>query len=90
MPFDTDIQDILRAELGEGFELAGLAPLKTEYLKRQLSPKLKALYRRRIDTSALVQARVDAETALRAESVVVAAAVAASDAQAEADMEGLT
>ncbi len=82
-----DVIQILRSELGEGYETADLATLKLAFLKRQLLPKLRELYRRRVDVASYVAAQAAAEEARAAEKAARDAAFAEAEAQAELDIE---
>ena len=90
MALNDDLTAILRAQLGDGFERTPLPALRREFEKRNLRPLLQAYRRRGIDTASLERARQVVEDTLRTEQATRAAAVATSDAQAEADIAGLT
>lgn len=67
MAIREDIMALLRQELGVGFETATFAVMAREHVLRGLRSKLLALYRSRIDETALVDARKTAEAALAQE-----------------------
>ena len=67
MAVREDILALLRQELGKGFETAPFAVMAREYVLWALRPKLLALYRSRLDETALVDARKAAEAALAQE-----------------------
>ena len=90
MTFQEDITNILRAELGEGFESANLRTLYLAYLKRQVEPKLRALYALRVDRSVLESARDSAAAAITFEEERVKTARDSAEAQAETDIASLT
>jgi hypothetical protein len=89
MALKDDVIKILRSYLGDEFGDADLPALRKAQFRQFIEPRLAALYKSRIDTSAYEAARVGAEDALAAEATAKAAAEAAANAKAEADVEGV-
>ena len=89
MALRDDYTAILRQELGPGFEAATQPQLERAFVKRALRSRLAAIYRGRVDDTALVVARQAAEQALRDETANRIAALATADSQLENDLGGL-
>lgn len=80
---------VLREVLGEGYESATLSILLKDYAKVTLKPKVLAKRKAALDNSALQNARVALEEALRTEAESLKAAEAALVTQLDLDVETL-
>lgn len=89
MAIRDDIMVLLRQELGEGFETATFAVMAREHVLRALRPKLLALYRSRLDETALIAARQAAEGALALEIEQRKLNEAGVAAQLDNDLQGV-
>ena len=89
MALQDDLIQMMRYDLGIGFETATLTTLVKEVAKRQYAPKLRALYASRLDTSPLVATRQTAEQQARDAQAQLDAAKAAAQLQADTDLRGV-
>ena len=89
MALRDDFVQMMRDDLGIGFETATFAALVKEVAKRHYAPKLRALYASRVNTSPLIATRQAAEQSARDAQAQLEAAKAAAQLQADTDLLGV-
>ena len=89
MALRDDFVQMMRDDLGRGFETALFPALVKEVAKRQYAPRLRALYASRVDTSTFITARQTAEQQARDAQTQLDAAKKAAQVQADADLQGV-